>query len=32
MVTVTRGLKAGERVIVMGAGLVNDGETVRVIR
>ncbi len=32
MVTVTRGLKAGERVIVMGASLVNDGETVRVIR
>lgn len=31
LVTVTRGLKAGERVIVMGAGLVNDGETVRVI-
>jgi RND family efflux transporter MFP subunit len=31
LVTVVRGLKAGERVIVMGAGLVNDGETVRVI-
>lgn len=31
LVAVTRGLKAGERVIVMGAGLVNDGETVRVI-
>ena len=32
LVTVTSGLKAGERVIVMGAGLVNDGEMVRVIR
>jgi multidrug efflux system membrane fusion protein len=31
LVTVTRGLKAGEQVIVMGSGLVNDGETVRVI-
>jgi RND family efflux transporter MFP subunit len=32
LVTVTSGLKAGERVIVMGAGVVNDGEMVRVIR
>lgn len=31
LVTVTSGIKPGERVIVMGAGLVNDGETVRVI-
>jgi multidrug efflux system membrane fusion protein len=30
-VAITSGLKAGERVVVMGAGLVADGETVRVI-
>lgn len=31
LVGVTRGLKAGEKVVVMGAGLVVDGEPVRVI-
>src|SRR5262249_44573864 len=31
LVSVTSGLKVGERVIVMGAGLVADGDAVRVI-
>jgi len=31
LVAVTAGLRAGERVVVMGATLVKDGETVRVI-
>ena len=31
VVSVTRGVQLGERVITMGANLVNDGEAVRVI-
>jgi multidrug efflux system membrane fusion protein len=31
LVSVTAGLSAGERVVVMGATLLTDGETVRVI-
>jgi multidrug efflux system membrane fusion protein len=32
MMTVTAGLRNGDRVVTMGAGLVHDGEPVRVIR